>query len=183
MRVILLAGAKGAGKTVLAEALSAATSLPRVSFGDAVRAIARSKGMATDTSTLQDLGQSIVEKNPSLLCEQVLAQAATDGTGLVIDGLRHREVFAALKALCAPRRTFLVFIDIDPAEQVRRIASRDGADESAVHRMNLHEVEGQLPEIRKVADLVVDGALPAIVNVDLVLQALAKASLLSWRSR
>jgi cytidylate kinase len=182
--VIVLAGPKGAGKTFLAEAISKAASLPRVSFGNAVRETARSKGLPTDTETLQNLGQTIVQQNPVLLCEHVLAQAKSgDDAGLVIDGLRHKEVFVTLKRLCAPRPVVLVFIDIAADEQVRRIAMRDGIDAAGVQRMNLHQVEAQLPEIRAMADLIVDGVDSPQGNALRVISTLGGPSVLGAAER
>ena len=98
----------------------------RVGFGDYVRGEAKRRGIDEFLETLQAVGEGLVARGPETFCRAVLRQADWESGGpLVIDGIRHAEIVAALRAVLAPTEFRLVYISV--AEDVRktRLLRRD----------------------------------------------------------
>ena len=117
-----------------------------VSFGNFVRDEARRRGMEGTVEQLQRLGQELVDRDAQALCRSVLAQAADwqQGLPIVVDGIRHGKVLAALKQLVAPCEVILQRVDVEPALWDRLLLEKLGDPvkiEKAKHAPTEQEVE------------------------------------------
>jgi len=159
--VVAFSGGMSGGKSSVSREVASRLDWPRVSFGDQVRSVVRSRSLdSTDRDTLQTVGQELVDADPFSFCRAVLSQAGSmwvPGKSLVIDGLRHVEVGTALRELVRPSTLRIVLIDADLALRTTRAHGQVEAADFA--RWDQHPTEVQITsKIRKIADLVVDGA-------------------------
>jgi cytidylate kinase len=175
--IITLAGAIGSGKSTLAAALAAAVGAPRAGFGDYVRRLAADLGLDIgDRTVLQDLGHGRVEADAREFLDGALAWSGHQpGDDLVLDGLRHMKILAALQARAVELGDPMVLVYLDTPLDVRhaRVASRRvslaqmTADEQ-------HPVEQDLVEaLRGAADLVLPGDRPIETLLNEVMTFLA----------
>lgn len=159
--IITLAGAIGSGKSTLSTALAAAVGAHRAGFGDYVRHLAGELGLdVTNRTVLQDLGHLRVEADARGFLDGALAWSGHEpGADLVLDGLRHMKILAALHARTQALNDPMVLVYLDTPIAVRqaRVASRGisldkvAADEQHAAELDLYEA------LRGAADLVLPG--------------------------
>jgi cytidylate kinase/transcriptional regulator with XRE-family HTH domain len=161
--VLALSGRIGSGKTTLSHELADALGWKRASFGEYVRAYAKSQGLDDNSrDVLQAVGQSLVEKDAVDFCRSVLAHFGwTSGEPLVIDGIRHSAVVDALRKIVAPLDLRVVYVDVSEKTRLKRI--RD-TDKDVVQRMNeieAHATEREVPNaVRALAARHIEGDRP-----------------------
>lgn len=162
-----LSGRVGSGKTSLASALAEHLQCPRASFGDYVRSVAAGRGLdAEDRSVLQDLGDELIATQGwTPFCQSVLDQAGYADGSVVVDGLRHAQAAATMRALLAPTPWRLVAVDSENEVRLSRLAARGvvGAD---AHTADTHPNEAQVGAVMDSADFVVsdDSTVEYAVN-------------------
>jgi dephospho-CoA kinase len=159
--IISLAGAIGSGKTTLGEALAVARRAPRVGFGDYVRYLAVVRGLdVTQRTVLQDLGHDLVEADPSAFLAGALAWSGhRHGDDLVLEGLRHMKILAALRDHAAKGLDQVVLVYLDTPVDLRRarVAQR-GVRPTDIATDEAHPAELDLAQrLRDAADLVLAG--------------------------
>jgi dephospho-CoA kinase len=154
--VIALSSRIGAGKSTIAKALSERLGWPRVSFGDYVRDVARSQGVQESRSTLQELGESLIQPDAAGFAKAVLSKVGFK-SGAVVDGIRHLEILCALQKIAAPLSVHLIYVDIAEEMRIQRLTERGmTADEIAM--ADSHSTEMQVREsLREKAALYVRG--------------------------
>lgn len=155
-----LAGRIGSGKSTIVRQLSHRLDGVSASFGDYVRAEARSRGLAGSREELQGLGDLLIsEYGWDLFCRKVLLHCGWDpGSAVVIDGVRHVEVVASLRRLVAPSRFVLVYVTIDERVRATRLPHDLASDLARLTGVDSHSTEVQVTEgLLSAADLVVDG--------------------------
>jgi dephospho-CoA kinase len=152
--VIAVAGRIGAGKSAIADGAATAVGGSRRSFGGAVREIAENRGLPTDRTSLQDLGeQTIADEGWTEFVSRVLAG---DLKIVVIDGVRHIAAAEALRAV-APRDGFLlVFVDASFERRLDRVSSREGITRAELEAADQHPNEAEVLALRGFADIVID---------------------------
>lgn len=162
--IIALAGAIGSGKTTLGTALAAVRHAPRAGFGDYVRHLAMERGLdVAERSVLQDLGQDLVEADAASFLAGALAWAGhKPGGDLVLDGLRHMKILAALRDRAAKGLDEVVLVYLDTPIDVRRdrVAQR-GVRAKDIALDEAHPAERDLAtRLRDAADLLLAGDRP-----------------------
>lgn len=164
--MILVAGPMRSGKSTLSRRIVERFGGERLGFGDAVRRRAQALGLPDERSSLQQVGEEWVARDPEGLCDAVLAPSAGEAL-VVVDGVRHQHVHGLLRARAQRRRVVLVFVDAEVSVRRDRLAL-DGISEQAIDRALSHSTEKELPLLREAADIVVDGTMdPAQVLVAL----------------
>lgn len=176
--IITLAGAIGSGKSTLASALAAALAAPRAGFGDYVRYLAGASGLdVTNRTVLQDLGHERVENDPRGFLDGALDWSGhRPGGDLVLDGLRHMKILAALKARAEALNDPMVLVYLDTPIAVRhaRVASR-GISLAKMTEDEQHPAELDLyGALRQAADLVLPGDRPVETLRDEILAFLPR---------
>lgn len=170
--IVCISGGIGSGKTTFVAELARATSASIVSFGDFVRATARTRNLPESRSVLQELGAVLIaELGETEFVRLVLAQADQQRSVLVVDGVRHVEIMEAVRAVVAPRPAHLIFLDVAVEERSVRVAKAQSVDIERLPLLDGHSTEVQIYNGRllNAADLTLD----AHVSVDvLVAQAL-----------
>lgn len=171
--IVALAGLSKSGKSSLASELAVALDWPVIGFGNYVRHVARERAKPLDIPTLQELGQSMVEKDPRRFVEAVLefgGLASVDNA--ILDGLRHVEILDALESVVAPESVIVVHVNT-ALDELRRRHQRDGSD---LDRMLAAPSEQQIQSrLSARATLVVDGAKPIAAAVQQVALLVANA--------
>lgn len=155
--VIGISGLTGSGKTTLSKSLAQKLRIKRVSFGDYVRKVVRSRKLEETRRNLQAVGQELVQQDPNSFCVAVLENAKWKGEPIVIEGIRHLEVLIALSKLMNPLKLVLIYIELQENIRNSRLLDRNLVD-SHREMIDKHESEQQVKYLLKnKADLCVDG--------------------------
>ena len=156
--VVGFAGAIASGKTTLTVEVARLLNCKRVSFGDQVRAIALERGKEPLRENLQAIGEQLVASDVENFCRAVLKQKGwKPGQSLVVDGIRHKEVLDTLKAIVAPTKLVLVFIEVNQDTLRARIENR-ALSHREIDDIQQHSTEVQVKNVLPlVADCILDG--------------------------
>jgi AbrB family looped-hinge helix DNA binding protein len=173
--IAAFAGSAGSGKSTIAGRVASILRWPHTSFGDHVRNIATQRGLAGTRDELQEIGaNTIEERGPRGFCEDVISASQwRSGSSLIIDGLRHKQIYEALKEILRPIEVIVIFVEADDATRAMRLRGRGEVYADGVRQIDLHRVERQIPELPKLATLVVDGAKREEIIADEVTEFLA----------
>lgn len=153
-----LAGRISSGKSTLAERLAERLDLPRIAFGDYVRARAQSRALDTERRTLQALGAEELESlGPDGLCRSAAQWAGVnlDSTEVVWDGVRHIAVAHALRELHAPSTFYLIGLRPPEADRQRRVEAEAGSVQER-EAWERDSTEHELDAVFAQADIVLD---------------------------
>jgi dephospho-CoA kinase len=156
--IIALSGRIASGKTAISKAVAENLNLPRVSFGDYVRLVARQRGLPESREFLQRIGSDLVERNVKQFCYDVLAQVNWQHReSVIIDGIRHIKVLNTLREITAPVAVYLIFIKVDETVREARLLKREEENSIKYQRhLEWDSTENQVKgELEKVASLVI----------------------------
>jgi len=158
--VVAFAGGIASGKSTLSMGIANTLGWARVSFGDYIRHVARSRGLECSREALQNVGSALIAQGWDEFCRSVLMQGGWEpGQPLIIDGIRHTEAVAVLRQLVAPSELLLVFIALDDRTREVRMRQRGVADPEKLRRVEEHPTEVQVRTVLPdMADLTVDGS-------------------------
>lgn len=164
--IVALAGRIASGKSAVSRAVAKHYSVPRVSFGDAVRAEARRRGLGDSRTVLQDLGDELIAEGWEAFCNLVVGQVMWDGrSSLVVDGVRHLGALEELRRLVGTSRLLLVFVETPWERRLEWLAERGVTGAEAIEA-DRHPNEGELEAVMAQADVVVvnDADLDRVVR-------------------
>lgn len=166
--LVCFAGGIGSGKSSVCKTTAKRLGWRCSGFGDYVRSeLRRLGGNADSREELQDLGQSLVDKDPEALCRAVLeAVQFTPGENCLIDGIRHVDVFNILRTISSPSVGKLIYLSVDANDRMVRVATRDG-DVSDFNRAEKHKTE---QEVTLSLPLAADHVIDATADVNAVVQ-------------
>jgi dephospho-CoA kinase len=169
----------GSGKTSIARGLAKVLECPVASFGNYVRDLAGRIGRNSSREALQELSEQLLASiGPRGLTREILDSSSWDrNQSLVVDGIRHPTVVAALRAEVAPLPLILVYLDVPPAVRHERLVGRDNLSANEIEGFDLHSTERDVgTRVRALADIV----LTADGQVEETLAAV-KNAICSWR--
>lgn len=154
MKVIAIAGRTGARTSDIVKSLRVYPGVLIASFGDFLRK--QNRGGAD----LQEFGQTfLASRGPAAMVEGILAgKRPSEEQALIIDGLRHDEVWQVLKEIFPQTKLFCV----DPPEQVliTALAADKRIDVSEARKRVEHPVERGVATLARKADCVTRGEDP-----------------------
>lgn len=154
---IVVSGSPGSGKSTLANNLAHHLGWLSVSFGQYVRSIAERRQITPTRGNLQELGESLASQGWSRFSIEVLNYFGwSRGLGVVIEGVRHIEVFEALQEIIKPMPIKWLFLEVSASELESRLASR-GTGEASSEQMQHHSTEQQVASFKDTASLIIDG--------------------------
>ena len=163
--VVGISGRIAAGKSSVAKALAVALECQVVSFGDFVRARATLVGASLSRESLVAIGQSLVTRD----CREFVASAISfagwsPGDRIVIDGIRHRCVRAALVSTAARQQFLHVHVRSSNSVRCRRLRQRQELRD--IVSLDRDPTEREVTELGATADLVVrgDGEVDTVVS-------------------
>lgn len=162
--IIVLSGAKGAYTSALSAVVAEVLGWKRARFSDFIRQEATSRGEnPDDTTVLQKLGQLLVRDRLTEFVRSVLTMGERcPGENLVLDGLRHAEVFRELQTQVASScdlRVVHVAID-DVAERADRVKRSEGVTDTQFATYDKDSTEAEVEDTPAFANLRVNGAEP-----------------------
>jgi cytidylate kinase len=177
--VVCFAGKIGSGKSSVSRRLAEVLVWPRAAFGDYLRGeLGRLGGDPESREQLQNLGQRLVDEDPSRFCSAVVTSSGfVPGGDLLLDGVRHVEIQRIVTELARPSRTKLIYLAALEDERLKRVAGRvDGADDFV--RASIHRVEAEIgTSLPEIADILIDSAAPFDEVVNQCLSALTSFGL------
>ena len=165
---LIFSGRLGSGKTQLSQQVAEALGMRWTSFSSIIKIIAGESGIPIQREALQALGEELVANSPESLCRRVLEGAQpVNNQPIIIDGLRHREIYLLLKQLSAPRQLRCIYVDVPEAIRMERLMKRERLTVAEVYRLEQHSTEIQVANVVcQLADYTVtnDEALDATVQ-------------------
>ena len=167
--VFCFSGKIGSGKSSISAAFARSRNCRLASFGGFVRyMVEQTGGDPTSRQELQDYGQARVDEDVVAFCDDVLRHAGYKACeDLVIDGIRHVDVFDVLRSLLPDCTVSLIHLELDDGIRQSRIEQR-GDDRSDFPRAERHLVEKDLQDsLPARADLIIDASIP----IDAIVQA------------
>lgn len=178
--VICLSGRIGSGKTSVSTALAARRHAAAASFGAYIRSVASARRLdGSQREVLQDLGAEVIaDHGHEWLCREVIAAAGWKGDrDLVVDGIRHVEVFEAIKRITMPAATLLVHLQLESDGELGIRAESRGIKAVARTGIEQHSTERDVVTLLPaLADFVVSAELPIEQVVSSIDGYLNKAS-------
>ena len=147
----------------------AASDAGRTSFGGYLRDEVAQRGGDPDCrESLQDLGQSRIERDAESLCRDVLAAGGfVPGEEYVLDGIRHVDVLPHLVWIAAPSAVRLIFLDAEAGLRSSRVGERSAGAREDFDRAASHVVEADMEDgLPSAAHAIVDGSAPQRDVVD-----------------
>lgn len=178
--VVSFAGQIGSGKSSVSRSLAESLKWPRAAFGDYLRKLAVEQGLdAGSRQVLQDLGQTLVEKDSRAFCRAVLLNGGfSPSSNLLVDGVRHVGIQHDIAALVAPSDSKLIYLSAGEGERLARVKNRP-AGQSDFGRAEGHMVESELRhDLPSVADVMIN----AEQDLPIVLRA-CEAQIQDWLCR
>ena len=154
-------------KYTLADALG----WSKAGFGDYLKALLLQQGNVAPTrEKLQDLGQELVTADPNRFVLNVMKSSGfLPGGNLLLDGIRHVDIYHRVVALAAPSLARLLHLSTDDMHVKERVEKR-GDGLSDLSRAEGHVVESELAtSLPSIADLIIDASAPLD---DVVMQCL-----------
>jgi dephospho-CoA kinase len=153
-------GPLGSGKTNVSKIVAQETGAGWTSFGATLKKIAAERTIPIDREHLQALGEEMVSRMPVGFCRRVFDEAEPQGQrDIVVDGLRHAEIFPILQRLSQPRRLLCIFVDVTDRIRFERIELRDRVTRNQIVKLESHSTEIQVQlGVRRLADFVVDNS-------------------------
>lgn len=166
--VIAFSGSIASGKSTLSQEVAKTLQWKRASFGDYVRSVAQSRGLAESREVLQAIGADLIQRDMEGFCRAVIAQADWQfGQPIVIDGIRHIKVLDNLKQIVAPMHLFLVLVTVDEATRTNRLLERGTVDLEKYKHLEQDSTEQQVKSaLANIADLVMDSGHSLEENVE-----------------
>lgn len=161
--VLAFSGKIGSGKTTLSQQVASALGWRRASFGEYLSMFAKSQGLDDSREVLQELGESLVSRNPDDFCRSVLAHFGWhSGEPLVIDGVRHVTIVEALRRIVAPLDLRLVFVSVDEDTRLKRLKKTDREVMSRLQDVESHSTERDVINLLpSLASRHIDGERPS----------------------
>lgn len=178
--LVCFSGKIGSGKTSVSRAVARWLGCDHASFGGFLRdEMARCAGTASNRESLQDLGQSRIEKDAESFCRDVLSAGGfARGQDFVLDGVRHVAVLPHLARMAAPSEVRLIFLQADAELRSIRVRGRSDGGPEDFDRATGHPVEADMEDgLPLAAHAIVDSSLPEQDVVDLCIGLIDK-----WRS-
>lgn len=160
--VVGVGGGIGAGKTAVVRALAEHLRAVTASFGDFVRGQAAARAIEPTRDNLQALGAQLKNHHGDWeFARMVLGDAPIDAT-VVVDGIRHVEIADMIERIVAPRRFYLVFLDVTDAVRASRTEGDRPEEATRLLALATHSTESQVRDgqLRARADLMVDATAP-----------------------
>jgi cytidylate kinase len=139
--IVGISGLPGSGKSTAAGSLATALNGDVAAFGAYVRHLAQERGASTTRRSLQEIGESEVRADTSRFVDGFLAWARPKSDrALIIDGVRHIAVDAALRA--SARRMGRTYLRMHvTAPDALRATRRTNGDGSTLASIDGHPVE------------------------------------------
>lgn len=140
--IVCFSGKIGSGKSSVSRAIAQQLGCQRASFGEYVRQLlSDSGGDPNSRADLQDFGQSLVNNDARGFCEGLLSEVNYQaGDDLVIDGIRHVDIYNILTTILVPAKIILIHLEI--GENLRRFRTElRGDDPSEIGIASHHHVE------------------------------------------
>ena len=155
--IIAFSGGIKSGKTAISQNIASKLKWNRVSFGDYIRNIAKEKDLTPSREILQQIGEEVIKQGLKKFCKNVLDMAQWEnGENLIIDGIRHKEIFEIIKKITNPSNIYLIYISLDVKEREKRID--ETLEINKLKNYDQHSTEIQvISTLSNISDLIVDG--------------------------
>jgi len=125
--IIGVVGTNASGKDTAAEFISKKLVWPALSMSDELRAIARNRGLGTDRSTLQKLGNELREEHGGDYISRLILEKYSDN--FVVSSIRNPQEIDPFRK---SGRFVLVMVNADAKVRYDRAKSRMRSDEDMV---------------------------------------------------
>lgn len=176
-RVIAVCGQIGSGKSSIIREISKTYGWNTVSFGAYIKS-----QIAADHPTRSDyqsLGEMLfATRGPKGLLEDAIRFGKPCSSTFLIDGVRHVSILTELRKIY--NDVVIIFLNVSDSQRYERFTRRDDTDPPMSYddfvQMCSHPIELGIPDLAKIADLVIDGNVDFEVVLTKILSHLNKDS-------
>lgn len=171
--VVAFAGTSGSGTSVLAARIASILNWPYASFGAYIREEAARRGLKCTRQEQQDIGLELL-RDPEAFCRGVIDKSNwRPGQNLIVDGLRHKEIFDALRVSLSPTEVTEIYVNADASLREARLRERGEVHFQGILEIDAHPVEQQVvTALPQLATLTLDAHLPQALQVDKLVEFL-----------
>lgn len=157
-KVIAVCGQIGSGKSSIIRELSKRYGWDTVSFGAYIKSqIAADRPTRTDYQSLGEL--LFAARGPKGLLEDVVRFGNPRSSTFLIDGVRHVSIVTELRRIYGD--VVIIFLDVSDTSRYERFTHRQDSDVSMSYKDFVqtcsHPIEQGIPDLGKIADVIVDG--------------------------
>lgn len=177
--IFLIAGQIGSGKTYWADQIAAYFNCARASFSSYIRYKCILKSIECTRQNMQNIGTEVINNE----LEQYIRYTVSYGVNnqnIVIDGLRHEEVYDKMKELYPNTNIVLLYVDCDEKQRKKNLIIRGDemgdADKNPMEinatklrakaQFILHYSNNPLEEMHKIANLFCVNSLFDLIKVN-----------------
>ena len=154
-------GRIGSGKSSISKYIAKKNNMKYISFGNFIRQVAKKRGLREERETLQLIGNEMIQKGIYKFCMMVLDYYDwKPNENVIIDGIRHIEIFNELKSIFSPNTILLVYISTD-----KNILLKRNIDRGIIDNTHLQEIENDETELdvkfklQQISDYTINGSL------------------------
>jgi len=170
----------GSGKTTIAKSICTDINARYLSFSSYIMSIANEKNMESHSrEVLQNIGNKLVSSDITSFFTNFLEYyqvSNTTGNGIiVIDGLRHKLGLDVFKSILYDNNIKLIYVKTKPQIRLNRLLNIYH-DPLIIEKYCEHEVEKEIIDLEPLADLVIDGELPVVENMQHIKKLINDAS-------
>lgn len=155
---IIFIGRISSGKSSLAKIVSQATSIPKASFGGYLAELAPQFDLDINRENLQNLGQSLIDANPSKFLSDVVTFSGSSDE-MIFEGVRHKIIKEKIEEMSDVSISF--YIEVTPEVRFKRCVERGDINltEQEFEKWDGHVVEKEIENLKKDCTYILDGNL------------------------
>jgi dephospho-CoA kinase len=154
---LAVSGQTASGKSTLVRAIKLAPASAVVSFGRYVQHVAEEIGLPQDRRSLQDLGQSLIDRDgAAVFLNKVLESSGYDAAHTrlcIFDGVRHVSIWTAITE--AFSYSALVSVVCSVNERQRRLIERDSLSSEQARLILSHPMDNDVELLSELATVLI----------------------------
>lgn len=165
--IILIAGKIGSGKTYWSDRIAEHFDCARASFSSYIKYICTLRAIECTRQNMQSLGAEVIKNDLDKYINYTVSYNCKNNKNIVIDGLRHKEVYKRIKELYPKSNVVLIYVECEDEQRKKNLiirgedlgdADKDPMEIGATSLKDeanyiLHYSDDTLEEMKKIANL------------------------------
>ncbi|MDA9554653.1 ATP-binding protein [Pelobium sp.] len=170
---IILIGRICSGKSSLAKLLSESLHIPKASFGGYLANLAPQLNLEANRENLQNLGQSLIDKNADKFLEDVIIYSGSSEE-MIFEGVRHEIIKEKIEQIS--QSTISFYIEVSQEVRYKRCIERQGINISYNDFCieDGHLVEKEIESLKKNCNHFLDGNQTLLILKEKIINYLAE---------
>jgi cytidylate kinase len=159
--IITISGRICSGKSYAANLIKTEFGLPVASFGSYLKHYCEVNSLPTDRKTLQDTGEAFIKENPNQFLENVLAHFIGSADNIVLEGVRHKSILAAVDQITENHLAVFVYADLNTRYERYFNRNKESDELKTIKQFKIsdsHPVELEIESLKQSCDISVDSS-------------------------